>query len=76
MLADMGVIGLTVPDGYGGFGEGPASRLVVQRELGRALVLEPVIPSRRHRGRNAECVRQPGAEGHLACWPSQAANAS
>jgi alkylation response protein AidB-like acyl-CoA dehydrogenase len=45
MLADMGVIGLTVPDGYGGFGEGPASRLVVQRELGRALVLEPVIPS-------------------------------
>jgi alkylation response protein AidB-like acyl-CoA dehydrogenase len=45
MLADMGVIGLTVPDGYGGFGEGPASRLVVQRELGRALVHEPVIPA-------------------------------
>jgi hypothetical protein len=45
VLAQMGVIGLTVPDGYGGFGEGPASRLVVQRELGRALVLEPVIPS-------------------------------
>jgi alkylation response protein AidB-like acyl-CoA dehydrogenase len=45
MLAEMGVIGLTVEDGYGGFGEGPASQLVVQRELGRALVHEPVIPS-------------------------------
>jgi len=44
-LADMGVLGLTVSSGYGGFGEGAASRLVVQRELGRALVLEPVIPS-------------------------------
>jgi alkylation response protein AidB-like acyl-CoA dehydrogenase len=33
-----------VPGEYGGFGEGAASRLVVQRELGRALMLEPVIP--------------------------------
>ncbi|CAG4886749.1 acyl-CoA dehydrogenase family protein [Paraburkholderia saeva] len=45
LLADMGVIGLTVPEEYGGFGEGAASRLVVQFELGRALTLEPVIPS-------------------------------
>lgn len=44
-LAEMGVTGLTVPADFGGFGEGPASQLVVQRELGRALVLEPVIPS-------------------------------
>ena len=44
-LAELGVLGLTVPAQYGGFGEGAASRLVVQRELGRALVLEPVIPS-------------------------------
>ncbi|MCP3707763.1 acyl-CoA dehydrogenase [Paraburkholderia sp. CNPSo 3274] len=43
-LAEMGVLGLTAPAEYGGFGEGPASRLVVQRELGRALVLEPVVP--------------------------------
>lgn len=43
-LADMGVLGLTVPAVYGGFGEGATSRLVVQRELGRALVAEPVIP--------------------------------
>jgi alkylation response protein AidB-like acyl-CoA dehydrogenase len=44
-LADMGVLGLTVPAEYGGFGEGPASRLAVQRELGRGLVVEPVIPA-------------------------------
>lgn len=44
-LAEMGVLGLNLPTQYGGFGEGAASRLVVQRELGRALVLEPVIPA-------------------------------
>ncbi|CAG9274324.1 acyl-CoA dehydrogenase family protein [Paraburkholderia unamae] len=43
-LAEMGVLGLTTPAQYGGFGEGAASRLVVQRELGRALVQEPVVP--------------------------------
>lgn len=44
-LAEMGVLGLTVTADFGGFGEGPASQLVVQRELGRGLVLEPVTPS-------------------------------
>ncbi|MFJ4294158.1 acyl-CoA dehydrogenase family protein [Cupriavidus sp. NPDC089707] len=44
-LAEMGLLGLTVPADFGGFGEGPASQLVVQRELGRGLVLEPVTPS-------------------------------
>jgi alkylation response protein AidB-like acyl-CoA dehydrogenase len=34
-----------VPADHGGFGHGPASQVVVQRELGRALVQEPVIPS-------------------------------
>lgn len=43
MLTEMGIIGLTLPEAFGGFGEGAATRLVVQRELGRALVHEPVI---------------------------------
>ncbi|GJG98829.1 acyl-CoA dehydrogenase family protein [Cupriavidus pauculus] len=43
-LAEMGVLGLTVPSDHGGFGEGPATQVVVQRELGRGLVQEPVIP--------------------------------
>jgi alkylation response protein AidB-like acyl-CoA dehydrogenase len=42
-LADMGVLGLTIPAAFGGFGESAASQLVVQRELGRGLVIEPVI---------------------------------
>ena len=44
-LAELGVPGLTVPERFGGFGEGPATQLAVQRELGRGLVLEPVIPT-------------------------------
>ncbi|CAG2160467.1 acyl-CoA dehydrogenase family protein [Cupriavidus numazuensis] len=44
-LAELGVLGLTVPESYGGFGESAASQLVVQRELGRGLVLEPIIPA-------------------------------
>ncbi|RZT39262.1 acyl-CoA dehydrogenase family protein [Cupriavidus agavae] len=43
-LSEMGVAGLSVPAEHGGFGEGPATQAVVQRELGRALVQEPVIP--------------------------------
>jgi alkylation response protein AidB-like acyl-CoA dehydrogenase len=43
-LTELGVLGLTVDAAYGGFGEGPATRLAVQRELGRALVVEPVVP--------------------------------
>jgi alkylation response protein AidB-like acyl-CoA dehydrogenase len=45
MLAEMGVLGLAVPEQHGGFGAGAASQMVVHHELGRALVLEPVVPS-------------------------------
>lgn len=44
-FGELGVLGLTIDADHGGFGEGAASRLVVQRELGRGLVLEPVVPS-------------------------------
>ena len=44
-LAELGVLGLCVAPQYGGFGEGAASLMVVQHELGRALLLEPVMPS-------------------------------
>jgi len=45
VLAEMGVLGLNIPQEYDGFGENPASMLVVHTELGRALAGEPVIPS-------------------------------
>ncbi len=35
-LADLGVLGLTIAPEYGGFGQGTASQLLVQHELGRA----------------------------------------
>lgn len=44
-LADLGVAGLLVPEQYEGFGESPATLVLMQRELGRGLVSEPVIPS-------------------------------
>ena len=44
-LSELGVAGLLVPDSLGGFGESPATMLVVHQELGRGLVSEPVIPS-------------------------------
>ena len=44
-LAELGVLGLTIDPGHGGFGEPPASLLPVHLELGRGLADEPVIPS-------------------------------
>ncbi|MGG4053965.1 acyl-CoA dehydrogenase [Delftia tsuruhatensis] len=44
-LADLGVLGLGVDPAYGGFGESSATQMLVQHELGRALLLEPVTPS-------------------------------
>lgn len=44
-LAELGVLGLNIPQEAGGFGEVPASLLPVHLELGRGLVAEPVIPS-------------------------------
>lgn len=44
-LAELGVAGLMVPQDFGGFGESPATMLVVHEVLGRGIVSEPVIPS-------------------------------
>lgn len=44
-LCELGVLGLLIDIDFGGFGESAESLLVVQREMGRALMREPVIPS-------------------------------
>lgn len=44
-LAELGVLGLSVPAEYDGFGESAASLLAIHQELGRGLVSEPVVPS-------------------------------
>ena len=42
-LADLGVLGLTIPEEDGGVGAGPVEAMLVQEELGRALAPEPVL---------------------------------
>lgn len=44
-MASMGLTALTLPAEHGGFGFAPADLLPVYEELGRALVLEPVLAS-------------------------------
>ncbi len=41
-LADLGLLGLAVPEAQGGMGFGAVEAMVVSEELGRGLVLEPV----------------------------------
>lgn len=43
--AEFGVLGLSVPDAYGGFDGRATDTFVVQYEAGRALLLEPLIAS-------------------------------
>jgi len=43
-LADLGLLGLAVPEAQGGMGFGPVDAMVVMEELGRGLVLEPFAP--------------------------------
>ena len=40
-IADLGIVGLQVPEAQGGLGLGPVDAMVVMEELGRGLVLEP-----------------------------------
>ena len=43
-LADLGLLGLQVPEAHGGMGFGPVDAMVVMEELGRGIVLEPFAP--------------------------------
>ena len=40
-IADLGILGVQVPEANGGLGMGPIEAMVVMEELGRGLVLEP-----------------------------------
>jgi alkylation response protein AidB-like acyl-CoA dehydrogenase len=44
-LAELGLIGLYIPEAHGGLDMGPIEGMVVMEELGRGLVLEPVAHS-------------------------------
>jgi alkylation response protein AidB-like acyl-CoA dehydrogenase len=44
-LAELGLCGLYVPEAQGGMGMGPVEGMVVMEELGRGIVLEPLVQS-------------------------------
>jgi alkylation response protein AidB-like acyl-CoA dehydrogenase len=44
-LAGLGLCGLYVPEAQGGLGMGPVEGMVVMEELGRGIVLEPLVQS-------------------------------
>jgi alkylation response protein AidB-like acyl-CoA dehydrogenase len=44
-IADLGLLGLNVPEEAGGMGASPVEALLVMQALGRALVVEPFLPN-------------------------------
>jgi len=44
-FAEMGLLGLTTPEEYGGYGGSPVDTLVVMQALGNGLVVEPYLAS-------------------------------
>jgi alkylation response protein AidB-like acyl-CoA dehydrogenase len=44
-FAELGILGLAIPESQGGVGGNPFDAMVVMEELGRALVLEPYLSS-------------------------------
>ncbi|MED5618700.1 acyl-CoA dehydrogenase family protein [Ideonella sp. BN130291] len=42
-LAELGLTGLYVPEAHGGMGFGPVDAMVVMEELGRGIVMEPLV---------------------------------
>ncbi|MFP2924963.1 acyl-CoA dehydrogenase family protein [Pyxidicoccus sp. 3LG] len=44
-LAEMGVLGLGIPEAYGGMNGSPVDTLLIMESFGRALVLEPYLPT-------------------------------
>jgi alkylation response protein AidB-like acyl-CoA dehydrogenase len=44
-LADLGLLGLNVPVEYGGLGAGAAETLIVMQAFGRALLVDPYVPT-------------------------------
>ncbi|WP_040792929.1 acyl-CoA dehydrogenase family protein [Nocardia paucivorans] len=63
-LAELDVLGVTLPERFGGMGGGPVESMILAEELGRALVVEPYVDTvvigagllRRSGGERAEQV--------------------
>ncbi|MFD4403885.1 acyl-CoA dehydrogenase family protein [Nocardia sp. NPDC058499] len=70
-LAELDVLGLTMPEETGGSGGGPVESMIIAEELGRALVVEPYVDTvvvgggllRRSGGETAQAVLRQITEG-------------
>lgn len=45
LATEIGILGAALPEQYGGFGGGPVDSMVLMEELGRAIAVEPYIPT-------------------------------
>lgn len=71
-LAELDVLGLTLPEEAGGSGGGPVESMIIAEELGRALVVEPYVDTvvvgggllRRSGGEQAQALSTKIAEGN------------
>ncbi|WP_280397320.1 acyl-CoA dehydrogenase family protein [Nocardia carnea] len=71
-LAELDVLGLTLPEEAGGSGGGPVESMIIAEELGRALVVEPYVDTvvvgggllRRSGGEQAQALLATIAEGN------------
>jgi pimeloyl-CoA dehydrogenase small subunit len=44
-FAELGLLGASLPEDFGGLGGGPIDTMIVMEEFGRALVVEPYVPT-------------------------------
>jgi pimeloyl-CoA dehydrogenase small subunit len=44
-FAELGLVGASLPEDFGGLGGGPVETMIVMEEFGKALVVEPYVPT-------------------------------
>ena len=44
-FAELGLLAAPLPEAYGGLGGGPLDSMIVMEEFGKALVIEPYVPT-------------------------------
>lgn len=45
LATELGILGAALPEQYGGFGGGPIDSMVLMEEFGRAIAVEPYVPT-------------------------------
>ena len=64
-LADLGLLGLNVPEEYGGLGAGAEATLIVMQAFGAALLVEPYVPTA---VMAAALLARSGSSAQQAAW--------